>query len=100
MCDPFARETKNGSPPTFRNARTGELTPPGMKRLASANNEELDMVETSPSDKPSVKLGRTARVLSRNKESSVLEQSFSLNKCRDFSETSPILEVAHYERAV
>jgi hypothetical protein len=28
-----------------------------MKRLASANNEELVMIETSPSDKPAVKLG-------------------------------------------
>src|SRR6202035_4649159 len=42
--DPLALETKNGSPPTFRNARTGELTPPGMNRLASANNEELVII--------------------------------------------------------
>jgi hypothetical protein len=42
----LALETKNGSPPTFRNARTGELTPPGINRLASANNEELVMDAT------------------------------------------------------
>src|SRR5215469_7749642 len=45
MCDPAARETKNGSPPTLRKARTGELTPPGMNLLASANKEELVIPE-------------------------------------------------------
>src|SRR6516225_11276318 len=45
MCDPAARETKNGSPPTLRKARTGELTPPGMNLLASANKEELVILE-------------------------------------------------------
>src|SRR5437016_13751077 len=35
---PAARATKKGSPPTFRNARTGELTPPGIFFLAAANN--------------------------------------------------------------
>ena len=34
----LARFTKNGLPPTARNARTGELTPPGMYRRAEANN--------------------------------------------------------------
>ena len=45
MCDPAARETKNGSPPTLLKARTGELTPPGMNLLASANKEELVIPE-------------------------------------------------------
>ena len=31
------RATKNGSPPTEPNARTGELTPPGMRACARAN---------------------------------------------------------------
>src|SRR5437660_6014702 len=35
---PAARSTKKGSPPTFRNARTGELTPPGIFFSAAANN--------------------------------------------------------------
>jgi hypothetical protein len=34
-CDPFARAKKIGSPPTPRNARTGEFTPPGMTLQAS-----------------------------------------------------------------
>ena len=32
---PSARSTKNGSPPTLRNARTGEFTPPGMRFCAA-----------------------------------------------------------------
>src|SRR5262245_65790361 len=36
-CDPFARLTKKGCPPTARKARTGEFTPPGMHCSASAN---------------------------------------------------------------
>src|SRR5947199_7129746 len=35
---PAARSTKNGWPPTALKARTGELTPPGIRRRASANN--------------------------------------------------------------
>jgi len=35
---PSARLTKNGAPPTERNARTGELTPPGMSSLARAKS--------------------------------------------------------------
>src|SRR5208337_3707419 len=38
MRAPLARLTKNGWPPTARNARTGELTPPGIYFSASANN--------------------------------------------------------------
>src|SRR5208283_6249624 len=38
MCAPLARFTKNGCPPTARNARTGELTPPGMYFNASAKS--------------------------------------------------------------
>src|SRR5664280_1440996 len=36
--DPLALLTKKGWPPTARNARTGEFTPPGMYFNASANN--------------------------------------------------------------
>src|SRR5256885_6915239 len=36
-CAPLALLTKNGCPPTARNARTGEFTPPGMYFNASAN---------------------------------------------------------------
>src|SRR6185437_2268602 len=35
---PFARFTKNGCPPTARNARTGEFTPPGMYFSASSKS--------------------------------------------------------------
>src|SRR4029077_14674065 len=41
--EPLAFATKNGSPPTLRKARTGEFTPPGMNRLASAKRVELVM---------------------------------------------------------
>ena len=34
-CGPLARAKKIGSPPTPRNARTGEFTPPGMTLQAS-----------------------------------------------------------------
>src|SRR5213080_4423916 len=37
---PSARATTNGSPPTLRNARTGELTPPGMRFCAREKNSE------------------------------------------------------------
>ena len=41
---PAARSTKNGCPPTARNARTGEFTPPGMYLSASANSRsDLDL---------------------------------------------------------
>src|SRR6266403_34640 len=36
--EPSACATKNGSAPTFRNARTGEFTPPGMRRCARAKS--------------------------------------------------------------
>src|SRR2546422_4478687 len=35
---PLALLTKNGCPPTARNARTGEFTPPGIYFSASSNN--------------------------------------------------------------
>ena len=42
---PSERATKNGSPPTLRNARTGELTPPGMRSLCA--RETALMIESS-----------------------------------------------------
>src|SRR6516162_8601526 len=45
--EPLAFATKNGSPPTLRKARTGEFTPPGINRLASAKRVELVMCESS-----------------------------------------------------
>src|SRR2546426_1947777 len=36
MRAPFPYATKNGSPPTPRNARTGLLTPPGIRRQAAS----------------------------------------------------------------
>src|SRR4249920_897446 len=74
--DPLALETKNGSPPTFRNARTGELTPPGMNRLASANSEELVIEQLSSTQQP-----------------------LSFDKSNDFGKTETFFEVAHNERA-
>src|ERR1043166_10176390 len=47
---PSARATKNGSPSTFRKARTGELTPPGMcfcARLKSSEECEFNAKQTS-----------------------------------------------------
>src|SRR5581483_2063803 len=40
MRAPFARSTKNGSPPTLRNARTGEFTPPGIIFCAAAKSSD------------------------------------------------------------
>src|SRR5580692_7505437 len=37
MRDPSPRAMKGGVPPTLRNARTGELTPPGISFWARAN---------------------------------------------------------------
>src|SRR2546425_5105636 len=37
MRAPSPRATKNGSPPTPLNARTGLFTPPGMSRIAASN---------------------------------------------------------------
>ena len=34
MCDPFPLAINKGVPPTERNARTGELTPPGKYSFA------------------------------------------------------------------
>ena len=34
-----------GVPPTARNARTGELTPPGMRRWARANRATLEFAD-------------------------------------------------------
>src|SRR6266571_865797 len=45
---PCALLTKNGCPPTARNARTGELTPPGMHFNASANNASDFACEITP----------------------------------------------------
>ena len=39
---PSARATKYGVPPTDRNARTGELTPPGMTRWDRSNSSSFE----------------------------------------------------------
>src|SRR6476619_1784672 len=41
---PCARCTKRGVPPTARKARTGELTPPGMRLRARSNSAALRSV--------------------------------------------------------
>src|SRR6201996_901298 len=41
MYAPSPRAMKRGVPPTARNARTGELTPPGMTFWARSNNASL-----------------------------------------------------------
>src|SRR5438270_2263656 len=43
--EPAARSTKNGSRPKPRKARTGELTPPGMRASARANrSDEYELI--------------------------------------------------------
>src|SRR5437870_10943051 len=50
---PSPRATKKGSPPTLRNARTGELTPPGMRFLASAKSlDEREVIGTQKTSNP------------------------------------------------
>src|SRR5206468_11862249 len=40
------RATKKGSPPTLRNARTGEFTPPGIRFCARGkNSEECEVID-------------------------------------------------------
>src|SRR5687767_3520978 len=39
MREPWACSMNRGVPPTPRNARTGELTPPGMTSFARSKNE-------------------------------------------------------------
>src|SRR5262245_7032354 len=41
MYGPSPRLTNRGSPPTLRNARPGELTPPGMRWAARSNSARL-----------------------------------------------------------
>ena len=41
---PRADLVKNGSPPTPRNARTGEFTPPGMRFLADSKSARLVII--------------------------------------------------------
>src|SRR5215471_1818045 len=47
---PFPLEMNGGEPPTAENERTGELTPPGISRLASRNSssERNDIGNPSP----------------------------------------------------
>src|SRR6266567_224163 len=47
MCAPSPRCMKSGCPPTARNARTGELTPPGMTASARLNSSsDFDIVKS------------------------------------------------------
>src|SRR6202007_2320996 len=41
ICEPLPRSMKRGVPPTERNARTGEFTPPGMTFWARSNSASL-----------------------------------------------------------
>src|SRR2546423_10874422 len=50
--DPFALSTKNGCPPTARNARTGEFTPPGMYFSASAKSSSDFFFDIMPNLQP------------------------------------------------
>src|SRR5579864_7212183 len=55
MCEPLPRTMNRGSPPTERNARTGEFTPPGImlsalnwrRRDCSVLCEVVDGIESS-----------------------------------------------------
>src|SRR5437763_16910076 len=52
---PFACVTKNGAPLTLRNARTGELTPPGISdwaREQSSDEREVIFIRTSNAQCP------------------------------------------------
>src|SRR5438067_1412630 len=47
MCPPSPRWMKSGCPPTARNARTGELTPPGITDSARLNScSDFDIVKS------------------------------------------------------
>src|SRR5580704_12593973 len=63
MCDPLPRTINSGSPPTDRNARTGEFTPPGImlsarccrRRDCSVLRDVVDGIEPSRSGMKNVK---------------------------------------------
>src|SRR5688500_3034038 len=67
--EPSALRMKRGEPPTALNARTGELTPPGMSRRARANSSSDCVTPCScscsctsgPSLRPSHKVFRVIR---------------------------------------
>src|SRR5437660_4569862 len=53
MCAPSPRWMKSGCPPTARNARTGELTPPGITASARLNScSDLDIVKNGGLQEP------------------------------------------------
>src|SRR5688572_28946548 len=52
MQEPSARVMKRGVPPTARNARTGEFTPPGITCIARANNSSLVAPKTPSASAP------------------------------------------------
>src|SRR4051812_17652053 len=52
---------KRGVPPTARNARTGELTPPGMTRRARSKSSSLVIVAWRAVSAPSVDVARILR---------------------------------------
>src|SRR6266403_1518094 len=53
ILEPAARSTKNGSPPTLRNARTGELMPLGIRFLASAKSlDEREVIGRQKTSNP------------------------------------------------
>src|SRR5579862_1563220 len=67
---PFALFTKNGWPPTARNARTGEFTPPGMYFSASAKSFSDWVCVMSRIWRPSVRSRSRTKFVERNLEPS------------------------------
>src|SRR5574344_1629246 len=58
---PCAALTKNGAPPTERNARTGELTPPGMSCWARAKSDSEEGMVTARSDARTLRLWQSGK---------------------------------------
>src|SRR5439155_23606477 len=78
---PLAFSTKNGCPPTARNARTGELTPPGMNFNASANNASDLAREIMPAKLFDLKWENTRKVAGEQGQLTLPEFPHNLRKC-------------------
>src|SRR5581483_175842 len=79
ICDPLPRTINGGSPPTDRNARTGEFTPPGImlsarccsRRDCSVFREVVLGIESSRHREDNLKAEKSARRRTRRAARSV-----------------------------
>src|SRR5579862_1144580 len=86
MCEPLPRTINRGSPPTERNARTGEFTPPGImlsalnwrRRDCSVLCDVVDGIESSRHGEVEIKRNKmsTNRTIASDYYSSAPQREF------------------------